>query len=95
MENCDSLQLLMYITSAPFSGLFDKAKRKILGKEQREDGAIGFAQAYPEDIPTSTNTFDAGGIDPAMWEPQELGNIPFLCGVSNQICYSRATGHRQ
>ena len=55
------------------SGLFDKAKRKILGKENREDGAMGFAQAYPDDIPTGSTIFEAHGIDPAMWEPQELG----------------------
>ena len=57
------------------TGLFDKAKRKILGKENREDGAVGFAQAYPDDITTGSNAFDAGGIDPALWEPQELGNF--------------------
>ena len=55
------------------SGLFDKAKRKILGKENREDGAMGFAQAYPDDIPTGSTIFEAHGIDPAIWEPQELG----------------------
>ena len=34
---------------------------------------MGFAQAYPDDIPTGSTIFEAHGIDPAMWEPQELG----------------------
>ncbi len=59
------------------AGLFDKAKRKILGKELREGevGAAGggFAQTYPEEMPVGSLAFDAAGIDPTLWEPQELG----------------------
>lgn len=56
-----------------FSGLFDKAKRKIkiLGKEIREDGAVGFADDIP--VGGSSALFDAATLDRTTWEPQELG----------------------
>ena len=69
------------------SGLFDKAKRKILGKENREDGAMGFAQAYPDDIPTGNTIFETHGIDPAMWEPQELGTQNLFLEQDRKIKY--------
>jgi len=57
-----------------FTGLFGKAKRKLLGKEM-ESGLT-----YVASSSTVTDTSSAaavGGIDPALWEPQELGkNLP-------------------
>jgi len=56
-----------------FSGLFGKAKRKLLGKEL-ESGL-----AYDASGSTVSDTSSAaavGGIDPALWEPQELGENP-------------------
>ena len=34
---------------------------------------MGFAQAYPDDIPAGSSMFESHGLDPSMWEPQELG----------------------
>ena len=55
-------------------GLFGKAKRKFLGKD-REDGlsASGGYGSESSDSSRSPSTVDAGGIDPTLWEPQELG----------------------
>ena len=55
-------------------GLFGKAKRKLLGKEME----AGLTYVAPGSVGLSTvgdtlSSAAVGGIDPALWEPQELG----------------------
>ncbi len=55
-------------------GLFGKAKRKLLGRERDPDDDLSLfpADATGPDTPVVNATL-VGGIDPAMWEPQEIG----------------------
>lgn len=53
-------------------GLFGKAKRKLLGKEMES----GLSYVPSASVSLSTDAISSatvGGIDPALWEPQELG----------------------
>jgi len=54
-------------------GLFGKAKRKLLGKEM--ESGLTDVTSRPAGLLTATDASSAavGGIDPALWEPQELG----------------------
>ncbi len=57
-----------------FVGLFGKAKRKILGQEQEEPVYSGGLTSSIPDVPVTTATgHGPSGIDPSLWEPQELG----------------------
>jgi len=53
--------------------LFGKAKRKLLGKEM--ESGLTDVSSRPAGLLTATDASAAavGGIDPALWEPQELG----------------------
>jgi len=56
------------------AGLFGKAKRKLLGKEMESglsyvaSGSVGLTA-----VAETSSSATVGGIDPALWEPQELG----------------------
>ncbi|KAK2142843.1 hypothetical protein LSH36_907g00018 [Paralvinella palmiformis] len=52
-------------------GLFGKAKRKLMKKDKESDDVFSaFSGENSDAVSSATNT---GGIDPTMWEPQELG----------------------
>ena len=54
------------------SGLFGKAKRKILGIDNEEGWEVS-ATYHRSPTGNSPVTVNAGGIDPYMWEPQLIG----------------------
>ena len=65
----------MWVFTFPFNfflGLFGKAKRKLLKRDK--DGDDVFSAFSGESSDAVSSATNAGGIDPTMWEPQELGN---------------------
>ena len=73
---CFSSSSLHVLLSLIYSGLFGKAKRKFLGKELETSsdftGVEGLSLADPSSASSSSNV---GGIDPTLWEPQEIGKL--------------------
>jgi len=68
------------------AGLFGKAKRKLLGKEL-ESGGLNYDASVTTVSGDASSAAAVGGIDPALWEPQELGQIP---DVAAELCYVRS-----
>lgn len=63
------------ISICSHTGLFNKAKKKILKEDRDEEvGAV----PYVSDKPIS-NAAKVSGIDPTLWEPQRLGEYRCLC----------------
>ncbi|XP_013417356.1 rabenosyn-5-like [Lingula anatina] len=56
-------------------GLFGKAKRKILAAidSDEEDTVDSGPSGHPGSSTAVSQSVDAGGIDPTLWEPQEIG----------------------
>ena len=55
-------------------GLFGKAKRKLLGRDL--EAGLTYVSSGPVSLSSAGDALSSaavGGIDPALWEPQELG----------------------
>ena len=55
-----------------FSGLFDKAKRKILGQDREDDSLLEYQSASVQGD-SAASSVGLVGIDPRVWDPQDLG----------------------
>lgn len=67
--NCDHVLALILFSYFIMTGLFDKAKKKILKAIDDEDDIQG--AGFSASVYTTTSVT---GYDPSFWEPQELGN---------------------
>ncbi|XP_064632775.1 rabenosyn-5-like [Lineus longissimus] len=69
--------------------LFGKAKKKILGLDEEEEQFGAYGGEVAKSLPIRQRSVDAGGIDPTLWEPQELGAIKSHTDVFKHIRDSR------
>lgn len=75
--------LLKYVICF-LTGLFGKAKKKILGeKDEVDDGGL---QSSVYKSPAVT----VSGYDPAMWEPQEIGLLNNTANFCVHMFYSQS-----